>query len=109
MLFVCSINMDNSFEDGSELQQLLQQVATTVRGCFIGKYGQPSPHLSQAHAGYIRDCKGNDVGYWEFQGTAQDDQDDERFTLTEAHRLDALQDNEKDKRAAEARGKTTRL
>ena len=73
MLFVCSINMDNSFEDGSELQQLLQQVATTVRGCFIGKYGQPSPHLSQAHAGYIRDYKGNDVGYWEFQGTAQDD------------------------------------
>ena len=108
MLFVCNINMDNfAFEDGSELQQLLQQVATTVGGCFIGKYEQRSPNvLSQALAGHIQDSNGNDVGYWEIQGTAQDD---EPFTLTEAHRLDALQDNEKDKRAAEARGKTTRL
>ena len=75
MLFVCSINMDNfAFEDGSELQQLLQQVATTVGGCFIGKYEQRSPHvLSRALAGNIRDYKGNDVGKWEFQGTAKDD------------------------------------
>ena len=74
MQFVCNISMDNfAFEDGSELQQLLQQVATTVGGCFIGKYEQRSPNvLSQALAGHIRDYKGNDVGYWEFQGTAQD-------------------------------------
>ena len=101
MLFVCNISMDTSaFVERGELQFLLKDLSGKLGWCFNGQL------TAQPLAGHIQDSNGNDVGYWEIQGTAQDD---EPFTLTEAHRLDALQDNEKDKRAAEARGKTTRL
>jgi len=104
MQFVCNINMDTSaFVERDELQFLLKELSGKLGWWFNGQL------TTKPLAGHIQDSNGNDVGYWEIQGTAQDDQDDERFTLTEAHRLDALQDNEKDKRAAEARGKTTRL
>ena len=74
MQFVCNIAMDNAaFEDGSELQQLLAQVGTKLGGCFIKQ--RSGLAVPQPLAGNILDSNGNQVGYWEIQGTAHDDED----------------------------------
>lgn len=63
MLFVCNISMENSsFEDGSEIQRILNRISGTL-GYMTNR---PS-------AGRIQDSNGSDCGYWEIQGTAQDE------------------------------------
>ena len=67
MQFVCNISMDTSaFEDDDELQFLMKDLSGKLGGCFNGLTAQPL-------AGHIIDSNGCNVGYWEIQGTAQDD------------------------------------
>ena len=67
MLFVCNISMDTSaFVERGELQFLLKDLSGKLGWCFNGQL------TTQPLAGHIQDSNGNDVGYWEIQGTAQD-------------------------------------
>ena len=68
MLFVCRINMDTSaFVERDELKFLLKDLSGQLGWCFKGQL------TTNPLAGNIRDSNGCDVGFWEIQGTAADD------------------------------------
>ena len=68
MLFVCRISMDTSaFVERGELQFLLKNLSGQLGWCFNGQL------TTNPLMGKITDSNGNDVGKWEIQGTAQDD------------------------------------
>jgi len=68
MLFVCNISMDTSaFVERGELQFLLKNLSGQLGWCFNGQL------TTRPTMGVITDSNGCDVGKWEIQGTAQDD------------------------------------